>query len=1215
MKPLQRQEEEEVQAKLQRQPIEEEEEELQTRALQRQEEEELQTKPIIQTKLTVNPPDDKYEQEADHMADQVVQRISSSRNGSVQRQAVEEEEEPVQTKAIQRQEEEEEMQMKPLQRQEEGEEELQTKPQRKGSYAVPTVNAGIESQINTAKGTGRPLPENIRGSMENSFGKDFSGVRVHSGSQADTLSQSLQAKAFTTGQDIFFKGSEYNPESSEGQRLIAHELTHVVQQSGGASAKPIQRDITSRRNFFEQHARQLQRRRRVRQAPPTVVEQNYDSLSSMAKARVDSQADRKYFAKTRELEFKMGALLSKDPNSLQVADKMLGMLKKIVDAWAEATGKEKGEVYEREFSFKTSDKYYGAFLKTADNIKQVFNDKSQPLRAKLHLIYNAVRNNNMAKYLELAALELDSTAKTPIKIISSPTNALVAKGNTTSLSPTAKQETVAPGFAKSSGLQSILESEGGKRKKSFTDIAKNRKWVTDKGAKIFGQDIRSDVHNWSPEVLEASKSRRGSQSRGLSTGEQRTLTSGNVPDLTPAEFRKLRQMSGKRKPLLFKKRFFKKKRKKFMKDKKAKIAWEQGREFYDVILNSKVDQEAAKLKARLEAGISGSTDLMLHAAQNLALSEADQKKLRLALLGWMLSNRDHSFYEIMMASKAYGLDFKTDENHIGYEYEAPENFDPMEVQKIKNLLPEKKFPSYFLSKEYKDELAKGLKKKGTSADKFKKYIETSGIPKAVGDKMGERDLVELSRLAALVKKSKGRFDTKGRKGSEIQNRTMLRRLKEDPSFMYLARKFPVHGDFMLAALMKQKVGPKALTGYYRTLTGVDATGIKDDRAAVVAKITGAGVPEGYIYDLPDWAIYDLQKFQLVVKASPFKKKGFFSPFANSENKKLTNALMGNALLRTVIGSSKLQRAQARHILNAFIRHHHGDAVKFKPKDKQKEDQAYDAFRPAEIERIAEMQKTTGTWFSWGNLGYQRSFENASDIKQHALGADRSSGQGLGLYVCDTIDGSCGYGKGQGCGLMVITMKGVPTISILNAEQKTALSKLRYQGKAMTFESLYKNKDNDGNYAGLLLQYVHGGDYTWARLTTSRGISMTTDLKTVDPNLLESWYDQIHTDTDERIAAKANMKKQAKDSGVDVSGWLKADRKFCLGPNLVGAEFEAEGFTKPFDLNDWFEDLSGKRIAVPNIREFDTLDENSDQKVEVIWEKKRGLLPRKYIKAA
>ena len=70
--------------------------------------------------------------------------------------------------------------------------------------------------------------------MEQVFGADFSGVKVHTDATSDELNQAIQAKAFTTGEDIFFRSGAYEPSSWGGQELLAHELTHVVQQNGGA---------------------------------------------------------------------------------------------------------------------------------------------------------------------------------------------------------------------------------------------------------------------------------------------------------------------------------------------------------------------------------------------------------------------------------------------------------------------------------------------------------------------------------------------------------------------------------------------------------------------------------------------------------------------------------------------------------------------------------------------------------------------------------------------------------------------------------------------------------------------------------------------------------------------------------------------------------------------------------------------------------------------
>lgn len=90
----------------------------------------------------------------------------------------------------------------------------------------------IERSIDGARGGGHGLDHRTRGQMESAFGADFSGVRVHADSRADTLNEALSARAFATGKDIFFRRGEYDPGSSSGRELLAHELTHVVQQNG-----------------------------------------------------------------------------------------------------------------------------------------------------------------------------------------------------------------------------------------------------------------------------------------------------------------------------------------------------------------------------------------------------------------------------------------------------------------------------------------------------------------------------------------------------------------------------------------------------------------------------------------------------------------------------------------------------------------------------------------------------------------------------------------------------------------------------------------------------------------------------------------------------------------------------------------------------------------------------------------------------------------------
>jgi hypothetical protein len=102
--------------------------------------------------------------------------------------------------------------------------------QRQGQGGM-AATPDLETSINQARGGGMPLAENLQRSMGKAMGADFSGVKVHTDSQSDQLNQSIQARAFTTGQDVFFRQGEYNPGSRGGQELLAHELTHVVQQN------------------------------------------------------------------------------------------------------------------------------------------------------------------------------------------------------------------------------------------------------------------------------------------------------------------------------------------------------------------------------------------------------------------------------------------------------------------------------------------------------------------------------------------------------------------------------------------------------------------------------------------------------------------------------------------------------------------------------------------------------------------------------------------------------------------------------------------------------------------------------------------------------------------------------------------------------------------------------------------------------------------------
>ena len=202
----------------------------------------------LQAELRIGQPGDVYEQEADRVAEAVMRMPEPG----VQRQVEPEEEETLQSKPlanqitslvqIQRQEEPEEeeemLQAKPLaeeitplvQRQvepEEEEEELQAKAT---SGHISEANPNLESDIQSLKGGGKSLSENDRAFFEPRFGRDFSQVRVHTDTRAAEAARAVNARAFTVGRDVAFGTGQYVPGTSEGRRLLAHELTHVIQQ-------------------------------------------------------------------------------------------------------------------------------------------------------------------------------------------------------------------------------------------------------------------------------------------------------------------------------------------------------------------------------------------------------------------------------------------------------------------------------------------------------------------------------------------------------------------------------------------------------------------------------------------------------------------------------------------------------------------------------------------------------------------------------------------------------------------------------------------------------------------------------------------------------------------------------------------------------------------------------------------------------------------------
>lgn len=166
---------------------------------------------LIQTKLKVGAAGDQYEEEADRLANQIMAQTSQT--------------EPIQRKA----------------KKKVGSSDVQMKSDANILQSFD-ANPDIEKRIRGKSRSGSALPGELRTFMEGKMQASFGDVRVHTDQESASINDSLQSKAFTQGKDIFFNSGQFQPGTHEGKKLIAHELTHVVQQNQ-LGAPVVQRGI------------------------------------------------------------------------------------------------------------------------------------------------------------------------------------------------------------------------------------------------------------------------------------------------------------------------------------------------------------------------------------------------------------------------------------------------------------------------------------------------------------------------------------------------------------------------------------------------------------------------------------------------------------------------------------------------------------------------------------------------------------------------------------------------------------------------------------------------------------------------------------------------------------------------------------------------------------------------------------------------------------
>ena len=204
--------------------------------LERDEYEDREREDRVQTKLTISHPDDPYEREADQIAEHFARdpgSVATYGQGPARDQAdVQRACDECNIDAITSEESEEDK------AQEESEEPSEVSPKREAGVAPPRVACGLDSGFASARADARPLPRHIRQEMERGFGQDFGSVRIHVGHYSSAMCRAIRAKAFTYRRDIYFNAGQFNPATTGGRKLLAHELTHVVQQTGTRGSVP-----------------------------------------------------------------------------------------------------------------------------------------------------------------------------------------------------------------------------------------------------------------------------------------------------------------------------------------------------------------------------------------------------------------------------------------------------------------------------------------------------------------------------------------------------------------------------------------------------------------------------------------------------------------------------------------------------------------------------------------------------------------------------------------------------------------------------------------------------------------------------------------------------------------------------------------------------------------------------------------------------------------
>lgn len=944
-----------------------------------------------------------------------------------------------------------------------------------------TVASGVSPVPPPVNNTG--LPDGLKAGVEQLSGYSLNDVQVHYNSSKPAQ---LQAHAYAQGSDIHIAPGQ--------EKHLPHEAWHVVQQKQGRvkATKQLKGKIPLNDDAGLEHeadvmgAWAMQQKTKsgtgkVAQFRPVYtaaapVQRSYVALSSMGKARVDQEAEHKYQQKA--LDYEMGmipAIVGDNTVQMSVAV-LLAKVKAIVDAWARHTSVSTADTYEREFGWPPGDGYYGAFDMTARNIAATFTDPGKPMRTKLKLVYNAVRNNNMSKWLKLAAIELQRAAagkaaktwkiRTESRKVEN--GGLVVSKHNLDLTS---------GFAADSGLSGSLTGPL-LAEMAATAAAEKRQhnpmigWKRDD----FSHDHMSNAMAWKPSMVKANQERSFlADGAGIAAEDKNDLRRGDIPDITDEEIDQVHKRRGLAPGASH--------RAAFRADATSKTHWGQGRDVYDVNLTSDSARAAQSVNARLEAGISGSTDLMMHAFTNLGLAGNTLKSLRLALAGWMMANRDHSFYEVLKAAEPYGLPFNPAPGQI---YEDAENLFPLTRDAFAGVLPNDAgmvnvYPGNYLSDAYKDQLALALPNPAHTQQDVNTGLHGLGMTAIHTQNFSERESAAAARLNELVAATVFNAADTG----SIKNKT-LRSIRKSAPYMALGT---IYGEerteLMLDAMLRQHHA---------------GAGMGDQTPKT--KLALAGVPLVILDFVTPPVILQIEALRAAVAAAPVAA-GVLDR---------TQILIAEAALA-------LPASQKSLVLNGLIKKYHGEAHLNTDPEKEA---AGRMERMSQLELIAGMEKTSGTWYSWGNNAQLNAYVAAGSIRDATSAVP--SAQGPGLYVATKISSSYTYGNAPGQGLLIIIMKNVPTINRKNAAQMAKLKAL--VGPGVVGDIL----ETSGAYKNHIIEMLLFYGANFGRLTTNKGVTLTRDIRRAPQAAMRTEFGKLDA------GAKANFRTQAQLFGVDASAW-------------------------------------------------------------------------------